>query len=353
MKPLTRALITAAAMIVVAILGMGLRSLIAQGLFTQVRPGFSGSCKAVTGIAGPEDLQIDAPDGLVFVSATNRRAKHPDPRDGIYTMDLARNRLTRLAGTPPDFHPHGLSLYRDPDGGLTLMVVDHHANGRSTVDIFGVTVLNGAARLKLRESVEGGLLVHPNDVAAVAPDAFYVTNDSTSHSAAGRAFESYVLLPRADVVYFNGSVFRIVASGLNFANGIQVSHDGVHVYVATTTGRALFTYERNPFSGSLTQVNSLSIASGLDNIDIDAKGNLWIAGHPRLLQEARFRKNPRDPAASQIFKVTMGNGVPQSAVPVYTNSGNQIGDASVGALIGKRLIIGSGLDDRLLDCTLK
>jgi arylesterase/paraoxonase len=353
MKPVSRALITAAAMVVVAGLGMELRSLVAEGLFTHVRPGFSGNCKAVTGIEGPEDLQIDAQDGLVFISATDRRAKHPDPRDGIYTMDLAHGRLTRLVGMPPDFHPHGLSLYRDPDGGLTLMVIDHHAGDRSTVDIFGVTVLNGAARLKLRESVEGGLLVHPNDVAAVGPDTFYVTNDSTSRSAMGRAFETYALLPRGDVVYFNGSVFRIVASGLDFANGIQVSHDGAHVYVATTTGRALFTYERNPFSGSLTQVNSLSIASGLDNIDIDAKGNLWVAGHPRLLQEARFRRDPHDPAASQIFKVTMGQGVPQSAVPVYTNAGNQIGDASIGALIGKRLIIGSGLDDKLLDCTLK
>ena len=353
MKPRSRAFVTVGAMLIVAALGFGLRSLVAVGVFTHVKPGFSGRCKTVTGIVGPEDLQIDAQDGLVFISATNRRATHPDPRDGLYTMSLASGRLTRLSGTPADFHPHGLSLYRGPDGALTLMVVDHHANGRSSIDVFDVAVKDGAAHLTARALIEGGLLVHPNDVAAVGPDRFYVTNDSSSRTRAARTFETYALLPRSNVVYFDGSSFRIVAKGLNFANGIQVSHDGNYVYVATTTGRALFTYKRNPFTGNLAQVNTLSIASGLDNIDIDASGNLWVAGHPRLLANINFRRNAQVLDASQIFKVTMGGGVPTGATPIYTDNGRQIGGASVGALIGKRLIIGSGLDSKLLDCTLK
>jgi len=353
MSQRSRTLLVATAMILAAGLGLGLRSLIAAGFFTPIHPGFSGSCRIVTGISGPEDLQIDAPDGLVFISATDRRAVTPDPRDGLYTMSLSHGGLTRLSGAPADFHPHGLSLYRGPDGRLTLMVVDHHANGVSSIDIFDVTVKDGAASLSARALIEGGLLVHPNDVAAVSPDAFYTTNDSTSRSEAGRAFDAYAVLPRSNVIYFDGGVFRIVATGLAFANGIQVSHDGNYVYVATTLGRALFTYKRNAFTGNLVQVNTLSIASGLDNIDIDANGNLWVAGQPRLLQNARFRRNADDPAASQIFKVTMGGGVPQSAEPVYTNMGREIGAASIGALIGKRLIIGSGLDSKLLDCTLK
>jgi len=51
--------------------------------------------------------------------------------------------------------------------------------------------------------------------------------------------------------------------------------------------------------------------------------------------------------------VTMAGGIPKAAMPVYTGLGARIGGASVAALSGGHLIIGSGLDDRVLDCTLK
>jgi arylesterase/paraoxonase len=314
MKPMTRAFWVVGAMIVVAGLGLGLRSLTALGIFTTVKPGFSGQCKVVHGVAGPGDLQLDAKDGLLFIAASDRRK--PSAGDGIYTMALGGGALMRLSGTPKDFHPRGISLYRGQDGALTLIAVNRQSDGASSVDIFDVAVTDGHATLTTRAFIQGGLLVHPGAIAAVGPDQFYVTNDSVSRSKSARDLEAYTLLPRGDVLYFDGRLFRIVVKHLAVPRGIALSRDGEHVYVTSATARTLYTYKRNVFTGKLAQVNEFPIHSGLAKITADAKGNLWIAGQPKLLDNRSFEKDPRARDASQIFKVTLKSGVPQSAQAV-------------------------------------
>ena len=56
-------------------------------------------------VPGIEDME--AANGKVFVAVASARG--PDARDGIYA--LKDGKLTRLAGTPKDFHPRGISLY--------------------------------------------------------------------------------------------------------------------------------------------------------------------------------------------------------------------------------------------------
>ncbi len=356
MKSSVRAAITAGAVIMVAAIALTVRTLNAGGAFTSLTPGFSGTCQALPGVRGAEDLQIDETDRLVFVSATDWRAPagHASKQDGLYTLSLdhPESGFTKLSGAPHDFHPHGLSLFRAADGKLTLMVVNHQTSGDQAVEIFDVAVSGGAAKLSARGHIEGGELISPNDLVATGSDRFYVTNDRTSRSALGRLVETYAVLPRANVVYFDGSVLRVVAQGLLVANGINLSRDGKYVYVAQTAGRSLKTYERNPFSGALTEVNALSIPSGLDNIDIAPDGSVWLAGHPSLFETLAARSDPTKRAASQIFRITTNGEIPISAEPVYVERGNEISGASVGAVSGKHLFIGSPLDDKVLDCTM-
>ncbi len=58
-------------------------------------------------------------------------------------------------------------------------------------------------------------------------------------------------------------------------------------------------------------------------------------------------------AASQVVRVSLENGVPKSVGTVYGNAGAEISGASVTVAVGSRLLIGSSLDGRLLDCTAK
>lgn len=356
MRPLKRIAITAGTVIVVGVVALVARTLVASGVFVAVTPGFGGSCRTLTGIVGAEDIAIDRRDRLVFLSATDRRATagKPSRTDGLYTLPLDHPEagFTRLAATPGDFHPHGIGLFRAADGSLTLMAVNHMGPGQSAIDIFEVAVAGGAATLREIGAIQSDRLVSPNDIAAVGKGQFYVTNDHGSRTQFGTTLETYLLLPRANVLYFDGSVFKEVATGLVFANGIALSPDGNHLYVAETSARRLQTFARDAFSGKLTPENSFALPSGPDNIDVDDTGALWIAGHPNLIAFLDYVGDPSKPSPSQILKVTVAGGIPQTAEPIYTNPGREIGASSVGAVADGHLFIGSVFDPKVLDCRL-
>lgn len=352
----------AAGVVVVGAVALGFRILSVAGSLADVTPGFSGTCKAVKGVVGPEDIAVDHDSGLAFVSATDRRAPpgKPSPQDGIYTMspDHPEAGFTKLEGAPKDFHPHGISILRSRDGTLTLMAVNHPVKGPSAVEIFTVMqefLPNGSSHLVLRhvKTVSDPLLFAPNDVVAVGTDRFYATNDHGSHSAFGTFLENYLMLPRAYAVYYDGASVRKAADGLRYANGINISPDLSHIYIAETIGREIRSYDRDVLSGVLKPAGEYEIPAGLDNIDVDDAGNLWVASHPKLFAFLTYASDPSKPSPSEIFRVSSFNGMLHDAVPVFTSLGKEIGASSVGAVSGDKLLIGSVFDPKILDCTME
>lgn len=349
--PLQRALITAAAVLVIAVFYATWRMLDSHGVFTTVTEGDDfGACRMVKSPTGPEDIVFDG--NLAIVSAMDRAEGKAAASDGLYLYDPAKPDagLTKLPGTSADFHPHGISLYRAPDGSRTLYAINHRRNGTSTIDIFQ---LDGSPPvLKEIGAIESGLLVSPNAIAAVDDQRFYVVNDHIGKTAISRWLDDTFALPRSDVLYFDGSKFLEVAKQLNFPNGAVLSADGSHLYVTEAYARQLATFERNPFSGQLTQVNTLAIPSNLDNLRLGPGGDLWIGSHPNAYAMAAYRADPKKSAPSVIYRVTLKDGIPQAAVPVYSNLGEEISGASVGAVANGHLLIGSAYGEKILDCTL-
>ena len=357
MRPAVRAAITAGTIAVVAAIALTFRSLMAFGVFTDVVPGFSGVCAAIPTANGPEDIAIDHTSGLVFISALDRRAKsagHPSKADGIYVFSLSDKpaRPRRIAGAPSDFHPHGISLYRGPDGALTLMAIDHRSDGTHSVDMFTVIGAGAAASLIETGSIKSGLLISPNAIAAVDAERFYVTNDHTSATPFGRTLDDDLVLPRANTLFFDGNIFRPSLDRQVFPSGAAVSADGRYLYIGESYNRRVTAFSRNPFTGELTEIGELALPTNVDNLRLDATGNLWAGSHPKAFAMAAWRADPSSPAPSQIFKITLENGVPKEAVAVYTNLGGEIGGSSVGAVSGHRLLIGSPFDTKILDCTM-
>ncbi len=352
----------AGGILAVGLLAWSFRVASTAGVFTDVTPGFAGTCATVRGIVGAEDIAVDRKTGLAFLSATDRRAPkdHPNPQDGLYIFQPGHPErgVTRLSGTPKDFHPHGIGLWRGGNGALTLMAVNHRGDGSSTVDVFTVKQTANAdgtmsASLSETASVQSSLLVRPNDVAPTGSDSFYVTNSHTSTTAFGRFLETWLLVPRANVIYYDGQIPKVVANGLRFANGVALSPDGGRLYVAETLGRDIVTYDRQPISGALSETSRFSISAGLDNIDVDTDGTLWVAGHPKLFAFLGYQDDPAKPSPSEIFKVDVDNGVPVAAHAIFTDLGSRIGAASVGVRSGGRLLIGSVFDPKILDCTMR
>ena len=347
------------ALLVLLVGGFVLYTLYLAGVFRRIEPHFAGACHSVVGIAGVEDITI-APDGRhAFLSADDRRAAaagQPVP-GGIWLYDLAREALP--ANLTPDateaFHPHGISLWPLPGGRGRLFVINHPdegrlppGEGRQTIEVFDWQ--DGG--LVYRATLSDPLVRSPNGIVATGVDTFYVTND---HGWRGRfrSIEEWLRLPLSDAIYFDGARFSVAADGIAYANGINVSADGRQLYVASTTGRELLVYDRDPATAKLIYQRAVALDSAPDNIERAADGSLWLGAHPKLLQLLAHLKKAKNRAPSEILKVWPKADGTYAVAEVYLDDGRELSGASVGAVSGKRLLIGPVADDHFLDCTMQ
>lgn len=347
-----RRLVVALGIIVALVGGWFVWLLDAAGQFKTLTAHFDGTCAAVAGIAGAEDITIHPRTGVAYISSCDWRlvSAGKPARCAVYGYDLNAPSPQLVDLTPDagaDFRPHGISLYVAPDGAGTLFVVNH-AGGRNTIEVYDV----GENRLTHRATLSDPLLVSPNDLVAVTPTQVYVTNDHHYRAGLMHTIEDYLRRPWANVVLWNGHGFREVAEGIRLANGINVSADGKTVYVASTIGQAVRVYDRDATGGALTLRGEIPLASGADNIEVDADGTLWIGAHPQLLTVARYMAGGASSAPSQVLHV-VPRGSGGEVHEVYLDRGEQLSGASVAAVRGKRLLIGPIADSKFLDCTMR
>lgn len=335
-----------------------LETLNLAGSFRSIEPHFMGRCERVSGIVGAEDMVFDEEAGLVFMSNDDRRATEAgEPvQGGIFAFDVNWTGHPRALETDFQgaFHPHGLSFYRpepvegQPAAKARLFVVNHPTADESTVEIFE---LDEGPRLRHVETMSGPEMVSANDVAATGPTEFYFTNDAgTRPHDAMRVAETYLRIPWANVVYFNGRAFSEVVGGLRYANGIILSRDGTRVYVAESTGRALHVFDREPETGTLVPRARLVLPGALDNIAEAEDGALWIAAHPRMLAFVAHAKDPAELSPSQVFRVTVDETYRMEAVEVLLDDGTGLSGASVALPLGDRFLVGSVFERHFADC---
>jgi arylesterase/paraoxonase len=337
----------------------------AGGVFREAGTNYDMTCSSVPGVPGPEDLVVDRSSGIVFVSSHDRRAdlaagdEDNTVRGAIFAFDPARPALgfVELTGVvdygpgPADFRPHGLSLYTGPDGARTLMVINHPHGEESTVEIYDVVdPLDPVAlpSLRYRVTVSSPSLVTPNDLVAIDSVRFYVTNDHGFTNPVLRVFEDYLRLNVGSVVYFDGEMFSRALGGLTFANGIEVSADGKTLYVAETTDTRIGAYGIEPDSGSLSLLRTWDLGFGVDNIDRDADGSLWIGGHPKMLDFIAHAADPDVPSAGKVVRIDPESEA--APVVVFEEKGALISGLSVAAWHDGKVFMGKVFDDGLLIC---
>jgi arylesterase/paraoxonase len=338
--------------LVIVVGGFLLQLLYAAGQFRTLEPHFAGRCTPVAGLLGPEDVTIHPQTGVAYISAADRRSvfEGGPGRGAIYAYDLkaASPRLRNLTpAADEDFRPHGLSLYLGEDGRDVLYAINH-AGGNHTIEVYDFV----STRLSHRESLSDPLLVTPNDLVAVGRDRLYVTNDHANTGGFARTLEDYLRRSISTVVYYDGADFSVAASGIRYPNGVNVSPDGRTLYVASTTGGEVLVFRIDSESGRLEPRGAIEIGSGVDNLELDAAGDLWIGAHPKLLSLVQHAADASQLAPSQIIRV----GAPDSDAPlveeVFLSRGDDLSGSSVGAAWGNRLLIGAVLDDHILDCRM-
>ena len=321
------------------------------GEFKKITTHFRGLCTDIKGVHSSEDITVHPITGLAFISSCDRRAVSlgRQPRQGaIFGFNL-KETLAKLVNLTPDFkkpfRPHGIGLWLGTDGRTSLFVVNHPPDGHF-VEIFDFK----DNRFFHRESISDPLMRSPNDVIPVGPRHFYVTNDHGSTTKFGRTLEDYLRLARSYVLFYDGKHCRKVAEGLKYANGINLSADGKTVYVAATVGRKIIVYDRNPKTGDLTFRFDMNLNTGVDNIEVDQDGQLWVGAHPKLLTFVKYAKDPKVLSPSQVLKITLHGKNKYKVEEILMDRGDVFSGSSVAAVYENTLLIGSVFDPRFLLC---
>jgi arylesterase / paraoxonase len=358
---IVRVILIGAALLVAVLVGYGVFLFAVTGEFRSVETHHPGACRVVDGAPGSEDITIHPNGRVAYVSSDDRRsamAGTPVP-GAIYRYDLTDPdaqpvNLTPEAGS--DFRPHGIHLHIGADGREVLFVVNHpgagsRANGADgpphTIEIFDIE----EGMLVHRETIAGDAVISPNDVVGVGPRQFYFTNDHGTRPGFLRQLEDYLRLPWSGVVYFDGARFHDVAGGLTYANGINVSPDGRRMFVSEVSRGTVREYDRDPATGALTHRRTLRLRFGVDNIEIGPDGELWIAGHPKLLTFVRHAGDASVRAPSQAVRVVLGD-VDHEVESIFVDDGSLISGSSVAAYRDGRLLIGSVFEPHFVDCRL-
>lgn len=335
-----------------------LYTLTIAGTFKQIDPHGVDACKVIDGFVGGTEDFAPRHDGTLFVSSPDFR--NPFKTGKIYVVDTDS---TSVRDVTPEldfpFQPHGLGLWKRGDTER-LFVVNHRdgsalpdiaggdaSKAQHTVEIFDVAP-DGA--LTHADTVSGDLLVSPNDVAPVGPDAFYVTND---HGYAGgfmRTLEDWLRIPAGNIVFASGGELTVAWEGTRYANGIALSPNRRVLYVAETTGLQIRRLLRDSQTGALTPDGVFDVGTGIDNIIVDKAGNLWVGAHPDLLAFKAHAEDPEDMSPSQVLLITPRAGDHWDSEEILLDDGSRLSGSSVAWTNGYKVVVGAVFEGKLLVC---
>jgi arylesterase/paraoxonase len=338
--------IVAVFLVLIGVVGAGLwHTLNSFNHFGEVERAFNGRCAPVTGVAGPEDIALDAKRGLAFISSLDRR--DGEARGAIHLVNpedplAAGGWRDMTGGVPEAFRPLGLSYYEDEDH-RRLFVVNEAAHA---VELFAVA--DDGALTHLETFVERRM-TSPNNVVAAGPRSFYVTNDAKSgREGFAASFSFLTRSAQGDILFTDGVTWRVAASGLRFANGVALSPDGGTLYAAETSGYAVKVYDRDMANGALRHIETMPTPSAPDNLSVDENGAVWIAGLPKPLALPLHARDPEATAPSAVMRVGGESGIET----VYRDDGSELSASSAAARLGGTLMIGALYENKFLLCDL-
>ena len=140
-------------------------------------------------------------------------------------------------------------------------------------------------------------------------------------------------------------------------NGIAMSADRRHVYVAETTDGILNLYERDAETGELSQKGlrrgRFHAGAGLDNITVDEAGGLWIVAHPRLFDYVKHSKDNALDSATRTLRIELDAEAGKAEIEdVYVGDGEQLSGGTIAVPVGDAVVMGSVFEKKILICDL-
>ena len=296
---------------------------------------------------GAEDITISRSDSFAIISSTKRNTfpAEEQERGDLYFMDLKNEpfKVQKLTGDiTRSFAPHGISIFQTSDSTYKVAAINHTEEGHS-IEIFQLK----NEQLTFVKTIRDASLISPNDLVLVNENQFYFTNDHRSTEGFGKFQEEYLGFRKTNVVYFDGTDFKEVADGIAYANGINMDTKHNLLYVASVRDFLVKVYQILD-KGDLKFIADIDCDTGVDNIEMDNEGNLWIGAHPSLLHFNFYNKNFKEKAPSEIIKVNFESAQKHSIEKIYVEDGSTMSGASVATPFGNYLLAGNVKDSIFL-----
>jgi arylesterase/paraoxonase len=298
-------------------------------------------------LPGVEDMALARADSLLILSVDDRAARRDGKEGlhGLYLVDLRDENFKPISltdGIDFPFFPHGISIYQLDSAKYGLMAINH-VEGKHTVESF---LLEGKKLTHLK-TIKGTLLISPNDLVMMSAEAFYYTNDHGYTSKLGVFAENYLGVKAANVGYFDGKSFRIVAEDIGYANGIQYDFEKNLLYLASPRGFLVRVFEVL-LTGDLNLIEDIDVGTGVDNIELDESGKLWIGCHPNLMAFTAYAAGKKEIAPSEVITIEYQKGAGAKIESVWIDSGETMSASTVAVPFGDYLFVGNVMDQKAL-----
>jgi arylesterase/paraoxonase len=344
-KPLGLALIG-----ILLVFSAGFELLRFGGLFRAVQPEFSGACRTIALAGSSEDIQVDRQRGLAYLSYLDRASLYggQDVSGSIMLLDLNLVEPAPRAAMrfdPVNFRPHGLSLWQQPGQPARLFAISHISRLEHVVEM----AEQDSGGFVPKATIHDATFAHPNAIAAVGEEQFYLVNDHPHQSDGRTRLTALLRLGNGSLVFYDGKKGRTLLSDLQYPVGLALSPDRSRIYIAEATGKALRIFRRDPADGIPTLEEVVDLGTAPDNLNVDEEGVVWMAAHPKLLSFAAHAQSPEKRAPTQVLRFDP-NGPEPRLRQIYLDDGAQISAGTVAARWRDEFLIGALLDKKVLIC---
>lgn len=318
-----------------------------SGYFRTINYRFDGQLLTKVNIPGAEDMQADYEAGFMIISSDDRASR----RDGksvpghlykINLNDAEFNPIQLTKDITEGFYPHGISLLRTSDSTHRIFAINH-VGSNHFIEVFD---LMGDSLWHVKR-LSNPSMISPNDVVGLGSEKFYFTNDHGYTEGIGRLAEEYLGLAVSNVVYYDGTNYTEVADGIAYANGINFDKSRKLLFVASPRGFNIKVYERTK-DGSLDYVESIPCETGVDNIEFDASGNLWVGSHPSLLHFTFYASGKNKTAPSEIIKINYAGKGDYQVESIYLEDGSDMSASTVAVPHEDLIFVGNVMDESFL-----
>ncbi|KAF9336346.1 hypothetical protein BG006_008966 [Podila minutissima] len=335
-------------------------------LLAPIQPLNTAGCVAVPGLEACEDVHIHHESGLAFTACGNselRKSWFPplaklnasaDPlafqdKFVIYNLESGTYKSVEIkdlpAGTDRAFH--GIDLFEKSPSELVIFLINHRRGG-SVIEVLEYKV--GDDFVTHKETVKHELILTPNDIVALGPRSFYVSNDHMYAKGVMREIELNLRRAWANVIYHSPEETFVAFPGVASANGMTATPDRSTVYLSACHGGGMHVLKPHA-DHTLEQEEYIKLDFFVDNpfYDVDT-GSVFLAGHvqPLLFTSAMNYPGKTIIGPSKIVKITKKaeaialSSASRSSYKVETvlvDDGHQISTATTAALDRQRNVM--------------